>query len=191
MKKCFCFLLFLIGGPQCFAQAELRLTRIEVSAGLFPVHSENHLFVAPFFYFANTSSTSADFTYSMGASFVTLEDLEIGLEIGYQPDYKPELISEDIFLGFSDPDERLQAAMFMPRLRKEWLKTEDDFLQIYSSVSLGVAFIIDGGTETVVYPEPAAHLTVGGISIGNKVRGFLEFGVGTKGLLLAGLSYSP
>jgi hypothetical protein len=68
------------------------------------------------------------------------------------------------------------------------------FLKLYSGVAIGVTIdlnkaTIDGREYTDRKIMPAGQLTLFGIRAGKALGGFLEFGVGTNGIVTAGISY--
>lgn len=68
------------------------------------------------------------------------------------------------------------------------------FLKIYSGAAIGVTIdlnktTIDGSEFTDRKIMPAGQLTLFGIRAGKALGGFLEFGVGTNGIITAGISY--
>jgi len=68
------------------------------------------------------------------------------------------------------------------------------FLKLYSGVAIGVTIdlnkaTIDGSEFTDRKIMPAGQLTLFGIRAGKALGGFLEFGVGTNGIVTAGISY--
>jgi hypothetical protein len=67
-------------------------------------------------------------------------------------------------------------------------------LKLYSGVAIGVTVdlnkaTIDGQDYTDRKIMPAGQLTLFGIRFGRAFGGFLEFGVGTNGIVLAGVNY--
>jgi hypothetical protein len=64
------------------------------------------------------------------------------------------------------------------------------FLKLYSGVAIGVTIDLNNGREyTDRKIMPAGQLTLFGIRAGKALGGFLEFGVGTNGIVTAGISY--
>jgi hypothetical protein len=68
------------------------------------------------------------------------------------------------------------------------------FLKLYSGAAIGVTIDMNKATiNGIEYTDrrimPAGQLTLFGIRAGKALGGFLEFGVGTNGIVLAGISY--
>lgn len=68
------------------------------------------------------------------------------------------------------------------------------FLTLYSGAAIGVTvdlstITIEGQKETDRKLLPAGQLTLFGLRAGRALAGFVEFGVGTNGLINAGISY--
>ncbi len=68
------------------------------------------------------------------------------------------------------------------------------FLKLYSAAAIGFTVdlnssVINGQDYTDRTIKPAGQLTLFGIRAGKALGGFVEFGVGTNGILLAGISY--
>lgn len=68
------------------------------------------------------------------------------------------------------------------------------YLKVYSGVAIGVTVDLNKATiDGVEYSDrkikPAGQLTLFGIRAGKALGGFLEFGVGSNGIITAGISY--
>jgi hypothetical protein len=67
-------------------------------------------------------------------------------------------------------------------------------LTIYSGAALGMTIdlgssTVNGFKDTERKLKPAGQLTLFGLRAGKALGGFIEFGVGTNGILIAGISY--
>lgn len=69
-------------------------------------------------------------------------------------------------------------------VRFDWLRRR--YIQLYSSIGLGVISIINHDDTTVLPLPDATYL---GLSAGNKLYGYLELGGGISGSLRVGLGY--
>jgi hypothetical protein len=68
------------------------------------------------------------------------------------------------------------------------------FLRLYSAAAIGLTVDLNSSTiEGIEYTDrtikPAGQLTLFGLRAGKALGGFVEFGVGTNGIILAGISY--
>jgi hypothetical protein len=78
--------------------------------------------------------------------------------------------------------------------RVNFLYLRKPFLTLYSGAAIGVTVdlnkaTIDGAEYSDRKLKPAGQLTLFGIRAGKALGGFLEFGVGSNGILTAGISY--
>ncbi len=195
MKKLLCtsLVMFMILGLKA-QNSETGLLRFRVSAGLYTTKDFHTSFnYSDAVIWGRYSAAN----YSVDAFFYRNKTMELGIGVGYQKPQPKEgqyltPFSETILVDDNSVD--LQYFTILPQVRFNWLVSDDELFELYSSVGLGLT-IADAkyapGTlrEDETYPLPALHFNWIGMRFGNKVGGFLEFGFGTKGLLAGGLSY--
>lgn len=78
----------------------------------------------------------------------------------------------------------------MPTVRFAWLRR--GIVQLYSGVGLGIGLAVEESNPlptctTRVSPTVAYDLTFVGIAVGRKVFGYIDFGIGTRGAVSAGI----
>lgn len=78
---------------------------------------------------------------------------------------------------------------FSPVFRFTYLRRRN--LQLYSQLSMGLGLYMERGKGTNSYNEAnyEAHLTYLGMTFGQKIYGIVEFGVGNRGVVNAGIGY--
>ena len=64
-------------------------------------------------------------------------------------------------------------------------------IQLYSQLSMGLGIYMERGKGNESYNEVnyEAHLTYLGMTFGRKIYGIVEFGVGNRGVVNAGIGY--
>lgn len=188
--------LFLSFSLLTFSQeSQTGLVRIEVTAGLY---STKDIHTAINFSEADAWGKHSAANYFIDTYFYRYKKIEIGLGLGYQKPHPKEYQSlgpQGQSVLVDDPGVDLQYFTVMPEIRFNWVRSEDDFLELYSNIGLGLT-IVDAKYNTTsqyppdeTYPLPSIHVTWLGMRFGDKLGGFVEFGLGTKGLLAGGLSY--
>lgn len=176
----------------------MRLVRIEASAGLYTtkdVHS------AIRYGDDKPWGKNVRGTYFLGVSFYSSDIVELSLAFGYQHDVITNEIrmydTSEFYqssLGYSiDHSKDINYYTLIPEIRFNWIRTNDDLFEFYSTLCLGLTVVSERHPENPAlnefYPLPGFHINALGMRFGNKFGGFIEFGVGTKGLINAGLSY--
>ncbi len=191
------FALALFTG-QLLAQGNVKLKRLEGSVGFFTTQDQ--------FLAEDATSVSSGpgvtVTYEaalpaafIGIGFYDYKKLEIGFELGYQYgstndleffNRQGQLLTETVSIS---------TFMVTPRIRMNWVRSDDDIFEFYSSLNVGLAFsdyeYSIRTEESGLYPQPTGHLCAAGLRFGKKFGGFFEIGIGNKGLLNFGLSYRP
>lgn len=188
------------------AQKNLRLVRTNLSAGIF---STNQTFIdnnAPAYTGYNYNSPGytdpkdiwkyiAPSVFA-GLNFYAVDKIEIGLVIGYSHAYESNYTYYDsVGNPLSHEKVGLDVFSFAPTFRLSWIESEDHLFEFYSSINFGLSLVHEYHsvytTSDSYYPMPCIQLNAFGMRFGNKFGGFVELGVGAKGLLSAGLSYRP
>lgn len=199
MKKILVISAILISSATIMAQGNVSLVRVEGSIGFFTLYdqiiSDNSY--DPYYYgepaFAFESTQPAFF---MGISFYSYKKLEIGVEAGYQHASTTDYYYYDPINSIpSSENVTLDAITFTPKVRLNWVRSDDNLFEFYSAASVGLAFLNynyeKSTSENGMRAQPTGHLCFAGIRFGNKWGGALELGVGSKGLINFGLSYRP
>lgn len=199
MKKLF-LSLFIAGTTLASAQTETGLFKIELSAGIFSVNDEYIVNFERHQYEFHTSdmpweiSENSTIPVFLDFTFFRYNKLEVGLGLGYQHLYtKRGIINQSLPAdpsNFENVD--LTMFMFMPDFRVNWMTSSDNNFQLYSGLSFGINFIDEEHsvltTEDVSYKHPTGHLNAIGARFGNKVAGFMELGIGSRGFFAFGVS---
>ncbi len=208
MKKIFALSLFAISTLPVLAQStEIGFIRAEVSAGVF---STNDTYITKFeydptgYYYDPSSdflweiSDNSTLVFFADISFFKYKRMEVGVNLGYQ-----QLSSNKAPYGNPDPNTgvfpienvTIDIFSFMPELRINWIASDDGKFEMYSGASFGLNFINEKHSmntyENVSYKQPAIHVNGLGLRFGDKFAGFIELGVGARGLMSCGLSYRP
>ncbi|MGL5788196.1 MAG: hypothetical protein ACRCX4_15495 [Bacteroidales bacterium] len=76
-----------------------------------------------------------------------------------------------------------------PMCRFTYLRRRN--IQLYSQLSMGVGLYMERGKDTQSYNEAnyEIHLTYLGMTFGKNIYGIVEFGVGNRGVINAGIGY--
>ncbi len=189
-------LLFVLTGIKSFGQQEsLSITQASLGVGFYTMYNDDYYFDD---YYGTIES---DYAPMIGASihFYQSRIFEFGLSMGYQNTTRKELFETyDGMTGAlitTEEDIEYNVIMFMPNFRFNWITAANNTLQIYSSASVGLARIEKdnktNNTKDSNGPSLTGHATLAGMRFGNNFAFFMEFGVGSAGLLNMGLSYRP
>lgn len=192
-KKLLPIIFLMIAGFGLQGQGTLKLTRFDFSVGVFPYQGSPFIInpiVGPFYVLLNSeSSKQLSPAFFLSMSFYEDDEIELGMDFGYHPEYIPSL-GED-FSGLPEPDHEMSAIMLMPTVRINWLRPEAGGLEFYSGAGAGFSLVREGAPVNISYPDFAWHFNALGLRFGKEFGGFLEFGLGSRGLIQAGLSYRP
>ncbi len=191
-------MVLLFAAGNIAAQGKVSLVRVESSIGYFTTQDQalaentSAITTAPGF---GVSYKGAQPAFFVGVGFYSHKKLEIGMEAGYQ--YSSTDDSEYFGPQGQILTESVSISSFMvtPKVRMNWIRSEDDIFEFYSSLNLGLAFsdyqYSIRTQENGSYPQPTGHLCAAGLRFGKKFGGFMEIGIGNKGLMNFGLSYRP
>lgn len=196
MKLLSSFLIFLFTTGGLLAQGKVSLIRVETSVGYFTTQDQSiaentsAISTAPGIGVSYQGAQPAVF---VGIGFYSHKKLEIGMEAGYQ--YSS--INNSEYFGPQGQifNESISVSSFMvtPKVRMNWILSDDDLFEFYSSLNVGLAFsdyqYSVRTEENGSYPQPTGHLCAAGLRFGKKFGGFMEIGIGNKGLMNFGLSY--
>ncbi len=193
----FAFILLFAAGNLA-AQGNVSLVRLESSIGYFT--TQDQLLAEDVTTISTTPGIGVSYkgaqpSVFIGIGFYSYKKLEIGMEAGYQ--YSSTANSQYYNQQGQILQESISISSFMvtPRVRMNWIRSEDDIFEFYSSLNVGLAFsdykYSIRTEENGSYPQPTGHLCAAGLRFGKKFGGFFEIGVGNKGLMNFGLSYRP
>lgn len=196
MKK-FLGLLFIssLGYSSAIAQnsseSQLGFLRLEATAGLY---TTKDIYTDLEYPTSSVWGKNARGTFFIGFSFFRYKKVEVGISAGYQKAYiSNPITSYDNFTGQSFQDNLdLTYLTFIPNVRCNWVTSPDSKFEMYSSFGLGLTNVREDyevqNSDDASFFIPAFDITGLGIRIGDTFGGFMEVGVGTKGLMRAGLS---
>lgn len=149
----------------------------------------------PYYYYSSEEDPTSIGTFFLGYNRHMGKVISIGFVISYmhldqdiEYTYDPYAYDTTTYSGHSKDDLLTgMARVSFNYLRKPWIT-------IYSGASVGVTVdlgssTVNGITDTERKLKPAGQLTLFGLRAGKVLGGFIEFGVGTNGLVLAGISY--
>lgn len=189
MKKMFLLLSFILLAMGTNAQSsKVGIFRIDVAAGLY---TSKDVFTVIEYGNPHAWNKNSTATYFITTSFYQSKKLEVGVGLGYQ---KPYLEDPEISIdgGNNTAIQQIEYYTLMPQIRFNWVQSRDDIFEMYSSVGFALTFVNEKyiGNEAPgnFYPIPGAHLTGLGLRFGKKVAGFLEMGLGSKGIMSGGIS---
>ncbi|WP_417611789.1 hypothetical protein [Owenweeksia hongkongensis] len=196
MKKLFALLFITSLGSeivqaQSSSESEMGFLRLEATAGIY---TTKDIFTDIEYPTSGVWGKNATGTYFLGISFFRYKKLEVGVSAGYQKAYiSNPVYSFDYNTGINIEDNLdVTYLTFIPNVRLNWVSSEDNKFEMYSSFGLGLTNVReDYEVQTFrddSYLIPAFDITGFGIRLGNKFGGFMEVGFGTKGLMRAGLS---
>lgn len=196
MKK-FLALLFitsLSGGAakaQSSESSDMGFLRLEATAGLY---TTKDIFTDIEYPTSGVWGKNATGTYFLGVSFFRYKKIEVGISAGYQKAY----ISNPIYDYDPNTGQNIEDDLdvtyltFIPNVRLNWVSSDDNKFEMYSSFGLGLTSVKEDydilNARDESYFIPAFDITGFGIRLGDKFGGFMEVGFGTKGLMRAGLS---
>lgn len=113
-------------------------------------------------------------------SYRLLKWLKLGASVSYLHFWR----------GYASGDESSTYIFAMPFVEFVWLNRK--YFRMYSALGVGVNLIKvkdSGISKNDSYSEAGAQLTYIGMSVGSKLFGFAELGVGNRGLVSAGIGY--
>lgn len=160
-----------------------------------PLNHNYRLVDYPYYYNTNEDDPTSIGTFFLGYNRAVTKVLSIGFQISYMHlNQKIEYIGDPY--GYDTVSYRGEYNDYlitgMARLTFHYLRKPA--LTLYSGASVGVT--VDIGSATVNGQKdnerklkPAGQLTLFGLRAGKALAGFLEFGVGTNGIVTAGISY--
>lgn len=198
MKAIALVLISLCTTGHLAAQGKVSLVRVESSIGYFTTQDQalaednTTISSAPG---VGISYEGAQPSFFVGLGFYSHKKLEIGMEAGYQ--YSSTDNARYVGQSGQILNESISVSSFIvtPKVRMNWIRSEDDIFEFYSSLNVGLAFsdyqYSIRTEENGSYPQPTGHLCAGGLRFGKKFGGFFEIGIGNKGLMNFGLSYRP
>lgn len=188
------FLMFigLQAGAQNDEEAESGLLRARLSVGLY---SSKDIYTSINYSDASAWGKYSAANYFLDLSFYRYKSIELGIGLGLQtpqPKRESDVINE-VYIDDNTVD--VTYVTVLPQIRFNWIQSDDSMFEMYSSLGLGITItdadysdaIFPGRDET--FPLPAAHATWIGMRFGGNFGGFIELGLGTKGLIAAGVSY--
>ncbi len=124
-------------------------------------------------------------------SYQFVKWFSLGANFSYSGFYKN---SSDLVTDAKRITESQHFLSFTPIVRFDWLNRE--VIRLYSSVGIGLGYSIDKKHNhikgTSIYSTGiifSYDVTFIGITIGRKVYGFCEFGIGNNGIARAGVGY--
>lgn len=130
--------------------------------------------------------------YTTGAlgvayGYQVLKHLQIGVTLNY---VRYSGSRYDVTMGDRPVAKKsLNYIGLMPYVRGTWLNRRH--VQLYSALNLGMLYMHEKEYEERFYNDMSvtAHLTLLGVSVGRKVFGFAEYGVGARGFFTVGVGY--
>lgn len=195
MKKLFSLSILLLTAGFTFAQHMptksdnlLAPIRIKLSAGLY---TSKDIYTNLEYGTNDVWGKNATATYFLSFSFFQHKKLEVGLGLGYQRGRRENQV---IFQNgtYIDEERPVYFYTFMPELRLNWIQSEDGLFELYSGASVGITFVDEQNpdpSENDFFPIPAFHINGLGMSFGKTFTGFMEIGMGSRGLLSGGIAY--
>ena len=175
------------------------LLGLNLSAGVFSVNDE---YITDFERNDEFETSSTPWRISNNSTMPVFLDLDffeykkfqVSIGIGYQHLYTNQAIVDfDPATGLNSyEDVNLNMFMIMPDFRLNWVTSADRNFQLYSSFSFGLNFINEKHSvlreENDSYKHPSIQVTGAGVRFGDKVAGFMEVGIGSRGFLVFGIS---
>lgn len=196
MKKIAILSVILFFTTNVFAQGNegesngLNLYRLDASIGLY---TSKDIYTALKYGNHTVWGESSTATFFLSTSFYKHKRLEVGMAFGYQ---RPNLQDPNVFTpGNAAPAGVLEVEYYtlMPQLRINWVTSEDELFEMYSIVGFALTFVNEQYSnesgQNNTFPLPGGHATGLGIRFGKELGGFVEIGLGTKGMMSAGISY--
>lgn len=113
-------------------------------------------------------------------SYRLLKWLKLGASVSYLHFWR----------DYASGDESSTYIFAMPFVEFAWLNRK--YFRMYSALGVGVDFVKvkdSGISKNDSYLEAGVQLTYLGMSVGSKLFGFAELGVGNRGLVSAGIGY--
>lgn len=113
-------------------------------------------------------------------SYRLLKWLKLGASVSYLHFWR----------DYASGDESSTYIFAMPFVEFAWLNRK--YFRMYSALGVGVDFVKvkdSGISKNDSYSEAGVQLTYLGMSVGSKLFGFAELGVGNRGLVSAGIGY--
>lgn len=167
--------------------SETGLLRVNVMGGLYTTKDIHTAIVHQFG--EGVWGTHNSFTYFMDFSFYRTDIIEVGISLGYQEaglrhNTRDPFFNNDNLLS-------IHYYTFLPQIRFNWIY-DDSIFELYSGVGLGLTMVDAQYRDRFsngFYPLPAIHLNWIGMRLGRDFGGFMELGLGTKGLISGGISY--
>lgn len=142
----------------------------------------------------NTSSVwgpNSKPTIFLSTYFFSIKKIELGAAIGYQNANLEEAVF-DINGNNRTAIVDINYYTLMPQIRFNWVQSEDEIFELYSSAGIAFTFAYEQRLDTQensFSPIPGIHITGMGVRFGRTLGGFMEVGVGSKGFMSAGISY--
>ena len=127
--------------------------------------------------------------YNLGYAYQFRKWLAVGANLSYSGESQTIL---DIINDDKIGKEKKNYFNIAPTVRFSWFNRE--YIQMYSQISLGVAIkTMSSVKNSVKISESDVNIscqsTFFGISVGKRIFGFFEAGVGTQGALILGVGY--
>lgn len=177
---------------QSSENSQIGLLRIEATAGLY---TTKDIFTDIEYPTSGVWGKNATGTYFLGINFFRYKKIEVGISAGYQKAHISNPIYDYDNITGQNVQDNLDVSYltFIPSVRCNWVTSDDNLFQMYSSFGLGLTNVREDyevqSTKDESYFIPAIDITGFGLRLGDKFGGFMEVGFGTKGLMRAGLSF--
>jgi hypothetical protein len=149
----------------------------------------------PYYYYSDEQDPTSIGTFFLGYNRHMGKVISIGFLVSYMHlnqdfEYMKDPYSNDTTVYIGQNKEDLITGM--ARVTFNYLRKP--VLTIYSGAAVGVTVdlgssTINGVSDTERKLKPAGQLTLFGLRAGKALGGFIEFGVGTNGIVTAGISY--
>lgn len=184
-------------------ESQLGFLKVEATFGIFSSNEtmiadledgyyEYYISVGPEY----TARENSTVTYNLDVNFFRYRKIEVSLNLGYHHMFTDQAFVEydpNLPNAYRTEDATIDVISFMPEVRMNWITSSDKIFQMYSALSFGLNFITEEHSSQTQFNEkyklPGGQLTGLGIRFGDKFGGFMEVGVGSRGIMTAGLSY--
>lgn len=177
-------------------QGEVHFNEVHVSSGFYTLNEMNMSdYTLRYASQTDWNDWRSSPSVGLGIMFYEHKRFEVGIDASYQHVYTDRGSFRDASDNEIREEVRVDAYSLMPRIKLNWIQTDDEFFKIYISLNVGMTFAnvehSKRRQDNGVFPQAGGQITYLGMSFGKKFGGFFEMGAGTKGLINFGLHYRP